>query len=88
MNKFAKIATNKISNWCAMKITQHQLSEKVGYSQQMISAIINGLARPSWPKAKLLSKATNTSPELWLEGTSEQIRKALKALAENEEAAP
>jgi transcriptional regulator with XRE-family HTH domain len=58
---------------------QNEIVDKVNISTAFISQILSGKRRPSWPMAKKLSKATNTEPELWLEGSPEKIREALDA---------
>jgi transcriptional regulator with XRE-family HTH domain len=60
-----------------MKLTQTYIANKAGVSQQLVSAIIRGKARPSWKTAKLLARATDTTPELWLDGSSDQIKAAV-----------
>ena len=59
---------------------QHKIAIRVGVSDAFISLIINGQKRPSWSVAKDLAVITGTKPELWLEGTVEQIKNALKNL--------
>ena len=60
-----------------MNMTQTQLAAATEVSQAFISLLLSGKSRPSWRVAKRLSAATGTAPELWLEGTPEQIKAAL-----------
>jgi len=60
-----------------MKMKQKDIAKKVGISQSYVCEIINRNRRPAWPVAKRLAEATGTSPVLWLEGTTEQIRQVL-----------
>ena len=55
----------------------NNLAEKCGCSAPMISQIRNGKARPSWKLAKRLAEVTDTNPELWLDGTPEEIKTVL-----------
>lgn len=57
-----------------MKITQTKIAAKAGITQQMVSTILSGKARPSWKTAKKLAAVTSTSPELWLDGKPDDIR--------------
>lgn len=65
-----------------MKIKQTYIAQISGLHVSTISNIINGVRRPSWRSAKILAKATQTDPELWLEGSSEEIRAALSTYKE------
>lgn len=76
--------------------SQKFVAEKAELSRSYISEIINGKKRVTkWPIAKRLCQAVpGTSPELWLDGTPEEIRAAIKnagqidpAERHNEEAA-
>lgn len=58
---------------------QMDLADKAGISDGYLSLIISGLRRPSWHNAKALAKATGTTPELWLEGSPDEIRAAVEA---------
>jgi len=60
------------------KKTQKQISEETGIAVSTISNIKAGRRRPSWAYAKLLADCTRTKPALWLDGTPEQIRAAIK----------
>ena len=51
----------------------------VGISEGFMSLILNGSRRPSWPMAKALANATDTKPELWLDGEPAQIKEAIGA---------
>ncbi|MBI9092587.1 MAG: helix-turn-helix domain-containing protein [Desulfobacterium sp.] len=60
-------------------ISQQKLAKATGLSQGYISKIMSGVhILDSWRTAKKLASATNTDPTLWLEGTSDAIRAALK----------
>lgn len=57
--------------------TQTIIANRVGISYAYISQLISCKRRPSWLIAKKLSATTATTPDLWLEGTSEEIKQAL-----------
>ncbi len=59
--------------------TQYQLAENAGISAAMLSLILKGERRPSWKAAKRLAEVTDTKPELWLDGTPEQIKETLNS---------
>ncbi len=61
-----------------IKLNQKTIAKKAGISEPFVSQIVNGKKRPTWTKAKKLADATTTNPELWLEGTPDQIRDAIK----------
>ena len=63
-----------------MKLTQRKLAKEAGVTQQMISQILSGKARPSWKTAKRLAKATSSPPILWMEGSPEQLKAAVKKI--------
>jgi transcriptional regulator with XRE-family HTH domain len=67
-----------------MKITITKIAAMAGISQGFLSNIICGRNRPHYKTAKNLAAATNTEPVLWLEGSPEEIK---KALSKNREAA-
>lgn len=56
---------------------QIKIARKVGISAGHLSDIIRNRRRPSWATAKRLAKTTETWPELWLEGETQDIRAAL-----------
>jgi len=56
---------------------QIELSKRAKISNGYLSQIINRDRYPSWPVAKRLASATCTTPILWLEGTTLQIRSVL-----------
>lgn len=56
---------------------QKEIAEKAKVSNGWLSTAIQAKKRPSWPVAKRLAEATNTSPVLWLEGTEAQIKGVL-----------
>ena len=57
--------------------TQVEIAKRAGVAQPTIANIMSGRRRPSWKLAKKLAEATGTSPELWLDGTPDQIRCAV-----------
>jgi transcriptional regulator with XRE-family HTH domain len=66
----------------AMKtIKQTNLAKMASISDGFLSQIISGVRRPSWRTAKKLAIATDTKPELWLEGDSKQIKETINHLA-------
>ncbi len=67
--------------------TQAKLVKATGKSSGYISEIINRKKRPSWDLAKKLAEATGTSPVLWMEGTTADIKAAIAELDENTQAA-
>ena len=56
---------------------QYKLAENAGISPAMLSLILKGERRPSWKTAKRLAEVTDTKPELWLDGTPEEIKTVL-----------
>jgi len=57
---------------------QKQIRQKTGFGASYVSDVCNGKIRiTSWPTAKKFAAATNTPPLLWLEGPSEEIKRAL-----------
>jgi len=64
-----------------MKTTQTEIANKIGVTQQMVSAIMLGKARPSWDTAKRLAEITGTTPDLWFDGTPEQKLEAIERAA-------
>lgn len=57
---------------------QKQIKDSTGFSASYICEVVNGKVRlTSWPTAKRFAQVTNTSPILWLEGSPEEIKKAL-----------
>lgn len=60
-------------------MTQTKIASIVGASQPYINQVVTTKKRPSWKMAKKLSSAVpGTTPILWLEGTPDQIRDAIK----------
>ncbi len=59
-----------------IKITE--IAKRVNITQGALSNILSGRRRPSWTVAKRLAQVTNTTPYLWLEGTPDEIKSALK----------
>ena len=62
---------------------QIELSKKARISNPYLSQIISRVRKPSWPVAKRLGEASGTSPVLWLEGSTEQIRQVLAGTIED-----
>lgn len=61
------------------KMTQQQIAGLACASQSLISAMVTGRRRPSWRMAKRLIQAVpGTTVELWMEGSPEEIRAAIK----------
>lgn len=61
------------------------VAELTGFTIAYISMIASGKKRVvSWPTAKKLADATNVHPEVFLEGTIEQIRTAILKLKKEE----
>jgi transcriptional regulator with XRE-family HTH domain len=59
-------------------ITQAYIAKTMGVSPAYINYLVNTKKRPSWKTAKKIASVTNTDPILWLEGSSNEIRAALK----------
>ena len=57
---------------------QNELANITETSESMISLILTGARRPSWDLAKKFAEITDTGPELWMDGSAEQKRAALK----------
>lgn len=64
------------------KMTQAAVAREAGISEGFLSQILSGVRRPRWEKAKKLAKATETTPDLWLEGAPAEIREATGLLKE------
>ena len=58
-------------------ITQIELAKALKVSPTYINYLVNTVKRPNWKRAKQLSKITGSTPELWLEGTPDEIKAAL-----------
>ena len=57
---------------------QTKLAKEVGVTPQFIWLILDGRRRPRWPIAKKLAEViTDTTPELWLEGSPAEMKKAI-----------
>ena len=59
-------------------ITQAHIAKSLEISEPFVSLLVNGVKRPSWKRAKQLAEITGTTPILWLEGSPEEIKQALK----------
>ncbi len=69
------------------KVKEETIHQKIARltnaSQSYVSKLLSGKRRPSYDKAKAFAEATNTTKELWLEGSPEQIIAAVtSALAD------
>ena len=60
------------------KQTHKNIADKVGVSRAFITQLVNTEKRPNWRRAKQLAEATGVNPVIWLEGTSEEIKSAIK----------
>jgi transcriptional regulator with XRE-family HTH domain len=58
-------------------ISQTEIIKRCGIHQSTLSNILTGRRRPSWSTAKRLAAATDTDPVLWLEGSPNEIKKAI-----------
>ncbi len=61
------------------KITNKKIAKHLGVSRPFITQMISCTKRPNWKRAKQLGELTNTSPILWLEGSPDEIKFALKS---------
>lgn len=61
-----------------MKLTQTYLADSLKVSKPFINRIVKAKQRPNWTRAKQLAEVTGTRPDLWLEGSEDEIKKALK----------
>ena len=59
---------------------QQTIARKAKITQGYFSKIINRHKSPTWDLAKALAEITGTAPCLWLEGSKEDIKNALKEL--------
>lgn len=58
---------------------QKTIAKASGLSESYTSELINRKKRPSWQTAKRLIQAVpGTTIEIWMEGTPEEIREAIK----------
>ena len=55
----------------------NQIAKRAGVSLSGLSNVLAGRRRPSWSTAKRLAAATDTNPVLWLEGSPNEIKKAI-----------
>lgn len=68
-------------------MTQTKIANEAGISQQMVSAILRGCARPSWKTAKrLVQVIPGTTIDIWMEGTADEIRAAIGRTNQAEQA--
>lgn len=59
------------------KITQTSIAAEAGVSSEMICQLLSGKKKAGWKTAKGLARATGLEPILFLEGSLEEIRKAI-----------
>jgi len=59
---------------------QTKLARKTGLSDAYISQLLNGYRTVSANAAQRLADATNSNPLVWLYGTSDEKRNAIKNL--------
>ncbi|MCP3941675.1 MAG: helix-turn-helix transcriptional regulator [Desulfobacteraceae bacterium] len=59
-------------------LKQYQIAKNAGITGGFLSEILAKKKNPSYKTAKKLAAVTNTDPILWLEGSSKEIRAALK----------
>ena len=62
-------------------MNQNEVAKKAEITGSMLSQILSGYKRPKWETAKRLAKVTGTKPELWLDGTPEEIKIVLDNIA-------
>jgi len=58
-------------------IKQKEIAKKLSVTESYISQLVNVKKRPNWAFAKKIAGVTATDPILWLEGSPEEIKKAL-----------
>jgi len=75
---------HKVNILTMKTITQAHIAKKLDISESFVSLLVNGVKRPSWKRAKQLAEIAGTSPILWLEGSPEEIKNALKEKATKE----
>lgn len=61
-----------------MNATISQIAKQSGISQGFLSNIIAERRRPHYKTAKRLAEATGTTPELWLEGSEDEMRSVVQ----------
>lgn len=61
---------------------QKKIAERADVSPAFLSLVLAEKRRPSWKIAKRLAEVTGTDPVLWLEGSSQQIRKKINCETE------
>ena len=59
------------------KIRKYQIAKKAGISAGFFSDILNGNKRPRYATAKRIARATSTSPILWVDGSPENMQRAV-----------
>ena len=57
---------------------QNELAKRLNITAAYVSQIISEKKRPMWPLAKRIAEETDTDPVLWLEGRTDDMRKALE----------
>jgi len=71
-----------------MKINQTEIAKRANISSAMVSMILSGKKRPSWTTAKKLASVTGTTPVIWLDGTTDEIRQAISANSRRQDTNP
>ena len=64
---------------------QKQLAIKAKVTEGFISQVLNGYSRPSWPTAKRIAAASYTKPDLWMEGTPDEMKAAIVVWGQKQE---
>jgi len=57
---------------------QYELAKKAGLNPSYLNTVIRRWRKPSWDTAKKLAAITETDPALWMDGTEEEIRRAIE----------
>jgi len=56
---------------------QTQIAKESRISKGALSNIVRGRKRPSWKTAKRLARATGSTPEVWLDGSPEEMMEVI-----------
>lgn len=61
------------------RLTQKNIAKTVGVTQSFVNQLVLTKKRPNWKMAKKLTLAVpGTTPVLWLEGSEQEIKDAIK----------
>ena len=75
---------NYLTDGGKMHGIQSQIARRAGYTRAYVSQILSGTRRvKDWNTAKRFARATNTWPQLWLEGSPAEIKRAVIKAAFN-----